>query len=87
MGLFILQERVKLEDRSGKRKSMEVGSWGGNGGTSWDDGIHDGVREIHLVYGHCIDSMLVVYDRNNRPVKGEKHGGSGGSSSAEVRVR
>ncbi|KAM2016248.1 hypothetical protein FF2_045888 [Malus domestica] len=27
------------EQAGGKRKIMEVGPWGGNGGTPWDDGI------------------------------------------------
>ncbi|KAK4756485.1 hypothetical protein SAY87_006612 [Trapa incisa] len=63
---------------------IEIKTWGGNGGTSWDDGKHNGVREIQLIYGHCIDSILVVYDKNNTPVKGEKHGGSGGSNYTEV---
>ncbi|KAK4774459.1 hypothetical protein SAY86_009394 [Trapa natans] len=66
---------------------IEIKTWGGNGGTSWDDGKHNGVREIQLIYGHCIDSILVVYDKNNTPVKGEKHGGSGGSNYTEVKLQ
>lgn len=61
-----------------------MGPWGGNGGNSWDDGIFTGVREIKLVYGHCIDSIQVVYDRNGKPFTAEKHGGVGGNKTAEV---
>lgn len=43
------------------------------------------MREITLVYGHCIDSITVVYDRNGKPVKAETHGGRGGDHTAEVR--
>lgn len=73
------------ERASGKKKTIEVGPWGGNGGADWDDGIYNGVREITLVYGHCIDSISVVYDRNGKPVKAETHGGRGGNQTAEVR--
>ncbi|XP_050379791.1 jacalin-related lectin 33-like [Argentina anserina] len=45
------------------------------GGGPWDDGIHDGIREINLVYGKCIDSMCVFYDKNGELVKGERRGG------------
>lgn len=61
-----------------------VGPWGGNGGSNWDDGSFNGVREIKLMYGRCIDSIRVVYDRNGRPVAAEKRGGGGGTKTAEV---
>lgn len=61
-----------------------MGPWGGNGGNSWDDGTFTGVREIKLVYGHCIDSIQVVYDRNGKPLTAKKHGGVGGNKTAEV---
>ncbi|MBA0779343.1 hypothetical protein Gotri_003602, partial [Gossypium trilobum] len=49
--------------------SVVVGPWGGNGGTAWDDGIYNGVREITLVYDRCIDSISVVYDKNGKPIQ------------------
>lgn len=61
-----------------------MGSWGGNGGKSWDDGNFTGVREITLVYDRCIDSIRVVYDKNGKPFTAEKHGGVGGKRTAEV---
>lgn len=57
---------------SGKKMSIVVGPWGGNGGTSWDDGSYHGVREIKLVFERCIDSIRVVYDKNGKPVSAEQ---------------
>jgi hypothetical protein len=64
-----------------------LGPWGGNGGTSWDDGTYHGVREIMLVYDRCIDSIRVVYDKNGKPVTAEKHGGIGGNQTAEIKLQ
>ncbi|CAK9174521.1 unnamed protein product [Ilex paraguariensis] len=76
------------KDESGvKKKSIIVGTWGGNGGTNWDDGIYSGVREITLVYDRCIDSIRLVYDKNGKPVSSEKHGGVGGSKTAEIKLQ
>ncbi|KAG6665174.1 jacalin-related lectin 19-like [Carya illinoinensis] len=73
---------------SGKKKSiLSLGPWGGNGGASWDDGIYDGVREITLFYGLCIDSIRVVYDKNGTPVFAEKHGGGGGYKTVEIKLQ
>ncbi|KAI4355545.1 hypothetical protein L6164_004306 [Bauhinia variegata] len=76
-----------MDGKSSKNKSLIVGPWGGNGGTSWDDGIFTGVREITLVYGHCIDSFHVVYDKHGKPFTAEKHGGVGGSKTAEIKLQ
>ncbi|PSR96896.1 Jacalin-related lectin like, partial [Actinidia chinensis var. chinensis] len=73
----------------GRRKRMivVVGPWGGNGGSYWDDGSYNGVREISLAYGRCIDSICVVYDKNGKPVAAEKHGGVGGNRTAEITLQ
>ncbi|KAI3727295.1 hypothetical protein L1987_67108 [Smallanthus sonchifolius] len=68
-------------------KSILMGPWGGNGGYEWDDGVHSGVREINLVYGSCIDSIRVTYDNNGKPFLAEKHGGIGGSKSAQIKLQ
>lgn len=65
-------------------KSIELGPWGGNGGCSWNDGVHSGIREISIVYGSCIDSICVTYDKFGKPFLGEKHGGMGGTKAAQV---
>ncbi|KAG6390557.1 hypothetical protein SASPL_148295 [Salvia splendens] len=75
------------KDEAGDGKEIVVGPWGGNGGSNWDDGCFNGVREIKLMYGRCIDSIRVVYDRNGRPVAAEKRGGSGGTKTAEVKLQ
>ncbi|XP_045804803.1 jacalin-related lectin 19 isoform X1 [Trifolium pratense] len=74
-------------EATGKKKSVIVGPWGGNGGTSWDDGTFTGIREIKLVYDRCIDSICVVYDKNGKPFATEKHGGVGGNKTAEIKLQ
>ncbi|XP_059642170.1 jacalin-related lectin 19 [Cornus florida] len=75
------------KDQAGGRKNIVVGPWGGNGGTNWDDGSYNGVREITLVYGRCIDSIRVGYDKNGKPVLADKHGGVGGNQTAEIKLQ
>ncbi|XP_058192576.1 jacalin-related lectin 19 [Rhododendron vialii] len=74
-------------DQAGKKMSIVVGPWGGNGGSYWDDGNYSGVREISLVYGRCIDSIRVVYNKNGKPVAADKHGGIGGSRTADIKLQ
>ncbi|KAJ9568402.1 hypothetical protein OSB04_004368 [Centaurea solstitialis] len=72
----------------GVEKTIRLGPWGGNGGNYWDDGAHSGgVREITIVYGSCIDSIRVTYDEYGKPFSAEKHGGVGGSKSAQIKLR
>uniref|UniRef100_A0A803M619 Jacalin-type lectin domain-containing protein n=2 Tax=Chenopodium quinoa TaxID=63459 RepID=A0A803M619_CHEQI len=78
---LLRRERAKEDEHEDT-----VGPWGGNGGTSWDDGCYSGVREIKLVYDRCIDSITVVYDKNGKSVKSEKHGGNGGSITVEIKL-
>ncbi|XP_050233626.1 jacalin-related lectin 19 [Mercurialis annua] len=70
-----------------KKKSILVGPWGGNGGSNWDDGIFNGVREITIFYDRCIDSIQVVYDKNGKAVMADKHGGVSGTSKAEIKLQ
>eukprot|EP00262_Sarcandra_glabra_P006765 TRINITY_DN1929_c0_g1_i1.p1 TRINITY_DN1929_c0_g1~~TRINITY_DN1929_c0_g1_i1.p1 ORF type:complete len:219 (-),score=31.38 TRINITY_DN1929_c0_g1_i1:233-832(-) len=70
---------------AGRRKTIKVGPWGGNGGSTWDDGSYTGVREITLVYDRCIDSIRVEYDKRGKPVLAEKHGGNGGNRTAHIK--
>lgn len=58
-----------------------MGPWGGNGGGSWDDGTnYDGIVNIVVCSGLCIDSIGMMYDRNGSWVYGATHGGNGGGS-------
>lgn len=52
---------------------------GVRGRVPWDDGIYDGIREITLVHGQCIDSICFAYDQDGKLVKTGKHGGFGGN--------
>ncbi|XP_076914771.1 jacalin-related lectin 19-like [Bidens hawaiensis] len=67
--------------------SKLLGPWGGHGGVEWNDGVHTGVREITIVYGRCIDSIRVTYDNNGKPFPAEKHGGFGGTKSAQIKLQ
>ncbi|XP_018630134.1 jacalin-related lectin 19 isoform X2 [Nicotiana tomentosiformis] len=78
---------VGKEQAGELKKRIVVGPWGGHGGSPWDDGGFTGVREITLVYSLCIDSMTVVYDQNGKPYKAEKHGGVGGSKTAQIKLQ
>ncbi|XP_027343430.1 uncharacterized protein LOC113856003 [Abrus precatorius] len=86
-GISSLSELIGLMDGTNKKTSVTVGPWGGEGGTIWDDGTFTGVREIKLVYDHCIDSIHVVYDRSGKPFRAEKHGGVGGTKTAEIKLQ
>ncbi|GLU22355.1 hypothetical protein SLE2022_384360 [Rubroshorea leprosula] len=85
--VFLEMDRGKDQTSANKKMSVVAGPWGGNGGTTWDDGTHEGIREITLVYGDCIDSLRVVYDRNGKPFMAEKHGGVGGPQKAEIKLQ
>ncbi|KAI3727296.1 hypothetical protein L1987_67109 [Smallanthus sonchifolius] len=65
---------------------MQLGPWGGDVGNHWDDGVHSGVREITLVYGSCIHSIRVTYDNNGKSFRAVKHGGMGGTKSAQIKL-
>ncbi|XP_006853911.2 jacalin-related lectin 19 [Amborella trichopoda] len=69
------------------RKTIKVGPWGGHGGSPWDDGSFNGVRQITLVYDRCIDSIRVEYDKNGKLVMAEKHGGDGGNRTAHIKFQ
>ncbi|KAF6164300.1 hypothetical protein GIB67_010270 [Kingdonia uniflora] len=71
----------------GIRRTTHAGPWGGNGGISWDDRTYNGVREITLVYDRCIDSIRVEYDKNGKNVLGEKHGGTGGNRTTNIKLQ
>ncbi|CAN8269235.1 unnamed protein product [Cochlearia groenlandica] len=48
---------------------------GGTGGTSWDDGVFDGVRKVFVGQsGDGIGAVKFVYDKGNEVVIGNDHG-------------
>ena len=81
-----LQESEKKDKGAKKMKTIKVGIWGGHGGSGWDDGSYSGIREITLKYDQCIDSIQVLYsDKAGNPVISQKHGGTGGNKTSQVR--
>lgn len=61
--------------------------YGGTGGGPWDDGIiFNGVRAITIRSGRCIDSIHVVYDRDNKHIRAEGHGGTGGNQYPTIKL-
>ncbi|KAG8371630.1 hypothetical protein BUALT_Bualt13G0108300 [Buddleja alternifolia] len=69
------------------QNTIGVGPWGGPGGDNFDDGIYDGVREITLTSGDCIDSIQVVYEKNCKPVEAPKHGAGGGQKTHKIKLQ
>ncbi|KAF8405295.1 hypothetical protein HHK36_010197 [Tetracentron sinense] len=57
---------------------VTYGPWGGNGGSTFDDGINTGVRQIHLSRSAGVNSIKVLYDQSGQAVWGSKNGRSGG---------
>lgn len=48
---------------------------GGVGGEVWDDGVHEGVRKVHVGQGQDGVSFInVVYEKNSLEVEGGEHG-------------
>ncbi|XP_057539349.1 jacalin-related lectin 3-like isoform X3 [Amaranthus tricolor] len=60
------------------KKILSLGPWGGDGGTTFDDGIYTGVREVYITRTGGLVSIRVCYDLNGKPVWGNKNGGTGG---------
>ncbi|XP_022769080.1 jacalin-related lectin 3-like isoform X2 [Durio zibethinus] len=74
---------MSLED---DKKPVSVGPWGGQGGSSWDDGIYSRVRQLLIVHGACIDSIQIEYDNKGKSIWSRKHGGDGGSKTDKVKL-
>ena len=55
-------------------------------GHPWDDGGHSGIRSITMSYDRCMESISVEYDRDGRPVPGERHGGAAASHTTQART-
>ncbi|CAF2125360.1 unnamed protein product [Brassica napus] len=48
---------------------------GGEGGDPWDDGVFNGVREIHVGQGHSgIVAVKFVYEKDSQVAEGNEHG-------------
>ncbi|KAK9922531.1 hypothetical protein M0R45_030993 [Rubus argutus] len=60
-----------------EKKTVVSTLYGGRGGGHWDDGLYQSVRAINLCSGKCIDSIGVVYHKNEQ-IHAPAHGGRGG---------
>lgn len=69
-----------------EKKPVSVGPWGGQSGATWDDGVHTTVRRILITHGAGIDSVQFEYDENGSSMWSNKHGGSGGYKTDEVKL-
>lgn len=58
--------------------------WGGTGGSLFDDGIYDGVRQIKVSRNVGIVSIRVCYDQDGQAVWGSRNGGKGAFKSDKV---
>ncbi|KAK4368711.1 hypothetical protein RND71_012503 [Anisodus tanguticus] len=58
--------------------------WGGSGGSVFDDGIYDGVRQVYLSRNVGIVSIRACYDKNGQAVWGSKNGGTGGFKTEKI---
>lgn len=70
---------VYLEPVSHEYPARNIGPFGGNGGSPWDDGQHSGLRQIVIKSGWFIDSIEFVYDEDGIALETTRHGGDGGS--------
>lgn len=66
------------------KRVRSCGPWGGDGGTTFDDGIYTGVREINITRSGGLVSLRVCYDQNGRSVWGYKNGGTAGLKSDKI---
>ncbi|KAG9147057.1 hypothetical protein Leryth_005308 [Lithospermum erythrorhizon] len=74
----------KIEPKVEKLPSKKVqgvvalGPFGGTGGTLFDDGVYDGIRQINISRNVGIVYIRVCYELNGQPVWGSKNGMTGG---------
>ncbi|KAI3887437.1 hypothetical protein MKX03_022117 [Papaver bracteatum] len=59
---------------------VSYGPWGGNGGSTFDDEVYTGIRQVNLTRSTALVSIEILYDRNGQPIWGNKNGGAGGKN-------
>lgn len=59
-------------------------TWGGDGGSPFDDGKHTGVRQIYISRNIGIVYIKVLYEENGQAVWGRRNGGTGGFKTDKV---
>ncbi|XP_021851042.1 jacalin-related lectin 3 isoform X1 [Spinacia oleracea] len=76
----------QISSGDNEKKPVTVGPWGGQTGSSWDDGVYTTVRRILITHGAGIDSIHIEYDKQGSSSWSDKHGGSGGYKTDEVKL-
>ncbi|KAK4434556.1 Jacalin-related lectin 3 [Sesamum alatum] len=74
-------QRVPSENIKGV---VTYGPWGGSGGSLFDDGVYDGIRQINVNRNVGVVSIRVCYDKDGKPVWGSKNGGTGSFKSDKI---
>lgn len=69
-----------------EKKPVSVGPWGGQSGSNWDDGVYTTVRRILITHGAGVDSIQFEYDKQGSSSWSNKHGGTGGYKTDEVKL-
>lgn len=64
-------------ERAPSKEVVSSGPWGGDGGSLFDDGVYDGVRQINLSRNVAVVSIRVCYEQNGRSVWESKNGSTG----------
>ncbi|KAI3832047.1 hypothetical protein MKW92_050146 [Papaver armeniacum] len=65
---------------------VSYGPWGGNGGSTFDDEVYTGIRQVNLTRSTALVSIEILYDRNGQPIWGNKNGGAGGKILEKART-
>ncbi|XP_071712186.1 agglutinin-like [Rutidosis leptorrhynchoides] len=79
--------KMSIANNRYEDKSVQAGPWGGIGGNQWDDGVHNGVREISLLYGTSIYDIQLTYDNNGQPFQAENHAGIGRTHTKSAQIK
>lgn len=66
---------------------VTYGPWGGSGGSIFDEGIYDGIRQINLSRNVGIVWIRALYDQDGEAIWGCKQGGKGGFKTDKVKLR
>uniref|UniRef100_A0A803LKG9 Jacalin-type lectin domain-containing protein n=1 Tax=Chenopodium quinoa TaxID=63459 RepID=A0A803LKG9_CHEQI len=77
---------LNTEFKDREKKPVAVGPWGGQTGSNWDDGVYTTVRRILITHGAGIDSIHIEYDKQGHPAWSDKHGGTGGYKTDEIKL-
>lgn len=86
---FFFFPSLQIKPRANNAPSMvegaiKCGPWGGTGGSIFDDGSYNGIKQINVSRNLEIVYIRVLYDRNGESVWGAKLGGTGGFKTDKV---